>query len=744
MPVEDTLVTTLRELNKTMNRLTRSGSLGAGTGTITGLRGFSGMRAGSSVDVMAKQIAEEKALTKATKDSYTALKALKASLDGAPSAFDNTLKNQAELTSRLMNSAIDRLSYDELAKLPEAFEKQLERNTDAVTKHMRGQFRTLDDLLRLPLRARKLEDEATLERLDQIREEYKQSGENIATAEKLNDELKHLGLTVNELGDSNEEVIKQTKVALETLGETSIKTGHSVKGLLARLTKIAGGVAAASAPWIHLARVTSRLGGDFDAVSHVLMGMSPEELIQLQQDHRQAILSSNLTMDQFNEKVKEGASGLISYTGSLKDGIRVNAANLDNARFLGVEQQNQTTFMGKQTDMFKFLNRVVGTTAEEFTEMNKRLLQSESVRSNLYRLNVQQRSAYIEDLQLTRQRLVQGGMMMEQAERMTEVFAEIGAKSPRERLKEAAKLQAIAGAMGLGGISAEAGAIVRRAGRGKGDTERMIEIQKQLQGAMSQMMSSGLPGELQAFAMQEATGMQQYFGGPFQDLELQRTKALTDEQAKARLQTRAIGDEMVKVLHTADILKAGAENPMLQSLAGIGYTTKEILGLLRTSGMGMGGMSGAGALTGGGAITAGRLATAGAAGAAAFGLYELGKSIITGESDVSNALYSLEGGIEVMDAIGGTLHQISDNFDETLSKLAHYLTSPIQATVEMLTGDGGMMKKIDDGLQKQVDATNKAVKKLDERKEQAQMIAQDEKRDKEKEARMMWTRSRTK
>lgn len=762
MAVNDaTLVASINHLTDTLTQVAKSGSLGAASGLRMG-RGVVGP--GMNVAESAKREAEQIALRKATVDASSALKALRSTMSNAPSAFDKTLTHQAKITEALMNGAIDRLSYDELTKLPEAFEKEINKSSKETVKRLSGQYKTLDDILKIPLKAQKLEQADTLTRLDEIRKAYKQDKH---LTEDLNNELKEFGITVEELGENNEEVIEKTKEALEVLSEASATTGHSVRKILGRVAQVGAALIASVSPFIDLGRKTAELGGDFDTVSHILMGMSPEELLHLQRDYRQTILSSGMTMDEFNSTVKKGASELVGYTGSLRESIRVNAANLDNARFLGVAQQDQTVFMGKQTDMFKFLNRIIGTTAEQFTELNKRLIDDEGVRQNLYRLNVNQRAAYIEDLQLTRQRLIQGGMTLEQAQKMTEVFAQIGAKSPKERLKEAAKLQAVAGALGMGGIGAEAAALIRGGMRGRGEKERFAELSKSLSSGMSGMMASGLAGEMQAFALQEATGLQDYFSGPFADQELQRTKALTDEAVKTRMQVKSIDDNLRKMIVTADILTAAGQNPLFKSVAGIATGVEGIYNLMKSGAIGKVGMTMAGA----GARAAGALGTAAMWGGGALASGAAGYAAGTVVYNLPGVAEALGDFVDAEMQIGDKLQDYWNDFfgaepktiDEKLARLADQTdrsTETLAANLKYLTTKGieintdlldkmtvmarngsdmsDILTKMAQDADKWGKKTSDAVEKGNDDRKQ---LSEENKKDRDKQTRIVWARA---
>lgn len=269
-----------------------------------------------------------------------------------------------------------------------------------------------------------------------------------------------------------------------------------------------------------------RMGTDFQqSLTAFMAGMDPEEMAQNLKEYRRTINASGMTMNEFRQRTEEGALSLTGYTGSLRDAVRVQASAFEAARRFGAA--NDKAFTDRQVNMFKRFNKAFSMTAEEFIEMNKQIRSSQSINEQIYRLNNKQRAQYALEIQQTVLRLRTFGLMQEQAMKVVEAMAAIGAKSPKERLKEAAKLQAVGGALGFGQAATEMADIMRRGMRGEGDMERFAELQKEAQATVGEKMGSGFASELYTSQLLQTTQMEELLGpkSQFADLNTEQNMA---------------------------------------------------------------------------------------------------------------------------------------------------------------------------------------------------------------------------
>ncbi len=390
---------------------------------------------------------------------------------------------------------------------------------------------------------------------EQIVKAYKEHRISIAEAD---DKLRELGFTAEEIDKKLEDV------------------GAGLEKVIGGFLGVVAAAGATAKPLIGVAQSAARTGTQMETLSAALMGMQPEELNQLQADYRQIIQSSQMTLDEFNETVQRGASDMITYTGSLRDAIRVNAEAMNMAKVLGA---NQEKFMADQQRRFKELNRSLSMTAEQFIEMNQQLMNSQAVQSQLYRVNVRQRAAYMQDLQNTYEKLRLDGLTHESAQKMLETFEAIGAKSPRERLKEAAKLQAVMGAMGMGGVGARAGELLRGGLRGEDEKREFADIMKTANIAIGERMGQGFASEMMTMQMIQTAGLDQYLGpgSEFADFNIRQEAQIDEAYLEAQAQTKLGGernDMLRMILHSNDVIMSTLQGPIVMTLGGIWGTLK--------------------------------------------------------------------------------------------------------------------------------------------------------------------------
>ncbi|WP_372743103.1 hypothetical protein [Neptunomonas sp.] len=631
-----------------------------------------------------------------------------------------------------------RKEQEELARDTNHFRKALKRFGNQHTKTLLGQIKSGEDVVRMQRRL----SEDSLKQFEEIRKA--RESETISVTE-ADDKLEQLGFTSNDLKKSLTE-LREENVALERATEEFRHrmeggTLASINKFAAKVTAAAGAVAAMTRPFIHVAKSAAQTGTQLETVNAALMGMAPEELNQLQADHRRIIQASGMSLDQFNETVRTGSMGLITYTGSLRDAIRINAESMNMAKVLGANQQE---FMADQQRRFKELNRSVSMTAEQFMEMNKQLMDSSTVQSQLYRINVKQRSAYIQDLQNTYEKLTLDGLTHEQATKMLEVFAEIGAKSPRERLKEAAKLQAVMGAMGMGGAGAEAAGLLRGGMRGEGEAERFAEIMRQTNIAAGEMMGQGFAQEMMMTQMIETAGVGQYLGpgSEFAAFNIRQGAQIDKAYLEAQEQTKLGGKRneiLEKILTSNDMIASAVTGPIGQTLGAI-LTT---LGALQLAGAGgLGGLLGGGGkgaglrrmITGGGKgagfLKGGLMRGLGAAGAAYYGIEQATQAVTTGRSDVHDALVSTETGQSISEGIGKFFTWVESGWSEDAKRRLEVMNKAEEQREKQL-----------EIQQKQLKATEDASSEIKNQTEQQKKLAEEQSKSSGKGYRVMWTRA---
>lgn len=640
-----------------------------GSSSLVGSGATRGRGRGESPATYARSVTQSKRVEELNKKAVSGVRGLNEitkQLKKSSTRYSDSVK----LADMQLQSMISGLETDKLDVAAKRISKKLNESGNAWTRHLGSQIKSGKDLITMRERIATGEYQATVKR--------------IKADEKLSRQVANkLGVSINELNDSTVDF----KNNMQDFADTTIEVHQEFSNLQQRSERTADGLIglktaalAAANALADSAISAARTGTQMEYFDAMIRGMTPEELNELQAEYRQTIASSNISFEEFNARIARSQWGLSQYTGSLRDAARMNAQAAHQAALLGASQEEYTN---RQQEQFKRLNKGLSVTVEEFMSLNETLMNSESVQSQLYRVNNRQRQAYIQDLQMTYERLRVNGLMAEQAERMLETFEAIGAKSPKERLKEAAKLQAVMGAMGMGAQGAEARQLMMGGLRGEGEKARFGEIMRDANIRIGERMSQGFASELLSAQMIQTAGLEQYLGPNSEFAVFNKQQNMTIDESYIQLQ-RQTG-------------LLGGANTWLERIAGHLIGVKNILGQFFTSELAIA-IGGIAAMFGGGrlatlfkdlasTITSGlasavnKLSTAasslfskaglarlGAVGAAGAATWQAFKAVQTGESDIHNWMTSFDFGQQLSDKLGEGLHWVESLWSEEAQK----------------------------------------------------------------------------
>jgi hypothetical protein len=578
----------IRGLNDLVNTLKRSSTLGED-------RILRTRREGISADeqrLRRHEALQQKKVAEAYKISTN-------SILGNVEAMKRLMSAQGDITSstrlarKQLEDTFDVLNSDELEKSIGIFKDALDSSSNAIVKSYADQIHSAESILRF-------QDEFLGTSAELFGKLNQQLEERLVDEDRYGTEIDNiitsLGLQNTIVGDASDKARQLAEVFEEAAAVTAQYTERATKQSTINLFKFAGQLKATtvalvgfSKPLINAGLSAARTGTQLEVLAAAARGMSPEELNQLQAEHRRIIASSNLTLDEFNNKISEGASSLITYTGSLRDAHRMNAESFNMARVLGTEQGK---FMREQQERFKHLNRTISMSAEQFMEMNKQLMDSRAVQEQIYRINVAQRGAFFQDLQNTYEKLTIDGLLHEQAMKVVETLAAIGAKSPRERMREAAKMQAVMGAMGMGDVGAEAAELYRRGLRGEGEAERFAELMKQAQTGIGEVMGRDFASEMLTAQIIESAGLGQLLGpqSDFADLNVRQTVGIDNFHDSYKKLGGEANAWLERIFHINSVGTSFLTGPMGQMLGQI----VAIMVAMKAMGIGGAGLGGRG------------------------------------------------------------------------------------------------------------------------------------------------------
>lgn len=392
------------------------------------------------------------------------------------------------------------------------------------------------------------------------------------------------------------------------------------------------------------------------------MGMDPGTLSELSAANRQAALASG-SMAKFIGRAADNQKEWYKLTGDTTDAARQAMAVETTLRQAGISDQK---YLNKSVNEYagqtQRLMKMTGMTADQIAQMRQEIVQSNEQRVLLARLDEKSRRMYLEEIETRRNANVALGMLPEQARRVEESLAALGKASPKERMKQAAKLQAVAGAFGIQGGERAAMAL-RRGFRGQGDKQAFQDVATAISNQLSVLGGGSEQQMLMGDAFQQALGgLGIEEGGPF-NTRLAQGNKISEETLKTTQTIAQKNAQMVDVMRNVDIgINAVLHNPLVSIMGGVGILAANSVvanGLLTKIAMSSGGLSpggmGKGVLKGAGGL----LKTAGAVGIG----WEIGTFI-------GDGIHKAIEGTKIDDAIGrGVAHIMSIFSDDAAAAL---------------------------------------------------------------------------
>lgn len=574
------------------------------------------------------------------------------------------LGSQLKYSSDLILKSIESAeSLKELEKLPKQFQKALRKSTNETDQAVADSIQTIEDVLRLQARIK------NLKAFKDLTAQYKETNEILPD---FNERIVELGYSMEDTKKSNEELDQEIAKLAKTMGDASndiMRSSKISEALKQSLGAFLGAGTALGKNLLTAAKAAMKYGSSVDLVDSKLLGMTNEVYSEFIASNRQTIAAMGGSQDKFNEVIEANTKRIIWFTGDLADASRATASIAKTYQMLGTETDSLSTFMKNQTKMFGKFNRAFSMTGEQFAEMNSVLTEDINVRSNIYRLNQQQRQAYFEDLQLTYESLRLKGLEHDAALRMVQTLNEMGGAKAKDRMKQAARIQAVMGAAGMAPQGARAAELLRGGLRTEAAKSEFAEIMKQANLAVGQQMQ-GLGGELVFGQMVE--GISQFLGPTSEFVKLSQSQARAVEESTDQLAAmndtagdirRVLGDtvsdNLNKIVFTTDAISTTLQEHGVAFTA-MGTSLKAIataVGTVAVSDVVGKTPLGVEAIKGTGKFlkNAGFLRWTGI-GAAAFAVEQGIQAMITGQSQIANVL--TDWAPDVMDAIGSKIAEI--------------------------------------------------------------------------------------
>ncbi len=461
----------------------------------------------------------------------------------------NLLDRQSKLSENLVKYAKNSMTEAQMDDFLVELKNQAGKINTRTTKQMMSGIKTFDDAVKL--------HEKILKRSENINQfgviskelkELKKQGvpANHKKYQFLMKKIEELGFTTKDVNRNFTQLTKETYGLVNAFGDAAsreIPGGiYQMKNAFSKFSKFMGGLSLIAKPLIDMVKglleVESAAAKYGTIISNQqlikdarLMGMTQQELIEVQAKHKQTIGSMNLSYDQYNNLISKNQSELLLYTGSLKEANQMNAELFTIQKRLGSSNQDSAKFITQQTKSFKRFNSVFSMTSDEFVNMQKQLIDSSNVQGGMLMMDIKRRALHQQEMTNTIEKLKIDGLMQDQAMKVIDTFKQIGLMNPKDRWKKAAQLQAAGGALGVGREASELAMLQRRRFSQAGDMERAAELSKVMQGALTQAYEKGGPSA-DFFLHRLTDGLGDVFGpsGIGGMMELQKGQGLSNER----------------------------------------------------------------------------------------------------------------------------------------------------------------------------------------------------------------------
>jgi hypothetical protein len=259
-------------------------------------------------------------------------------------------------------------------------------------------------------------------------------------------------------------------------------------------------------------------------VNALELGTTYDNLTNLSKEFRNLQLTvegSEKGMGNLVNVMRKNVNEFVDFTGDFDSATQAIAKQMDifgrtglnpNLDLLKKSSKEQARFGKSIFDSMKDLQKL-GVSFEEAQEIQKRFMENTGVQQRLRgKQNKQERLQVMRGLMAREREWKMLGMSADQARNAAEALEAIAGKGPKQRMKEAARLQAMLGAMGVEGAD-EAANILRLGRRATTEQQdRFREIMGTAQDTFAGIQQAGLGVEMTFGTMMDKLDLGQYFG----------------------------------------------------------------------------------------------------------------------------------------------------------------------------------------------------------------------------------------
>ncbi len=263
-----------------------------------------------------------------------------------------------------------------------------------------------------------------------------------------------------------------------------------------------------------------------DVFTTSLLGLSPKDYIDMQAQFRTTILAVGGVNENF-KALEEGQRIFKSSIGDLAETTRFTQSQLAMLGSAGIRPSIDQ--IQQLNSSYKVLQTLTGQTMPEIGQMMTDMIKEESTQTRLKSARTQQeRQQIIQGMALRAQEQAAMGISIEQIKETTAALNKMAGATPIERIKQAARFRAFAGAMGVAGGDEASALIVKGQRRTEAENEQLRKILEETSNTLSQTATGSLGGEIFASTLADKLGFDQLLGpsSPFNTVLAEATKPL--------------------------------------------------------------------------------------------------------------------------------------------------------------------------------------------------------------------------
>jgi len=499
-------------------------------------------------DEMKKRTTSEEKLAKKTdkyaSNSQKAFDAMANALKGPePSMFDKMADNLAGVK-----------------ELPDHFKAAMTANAPGLDNFI-GELKNMEDVAGA---------QATLHNLQNVAPVFEQFATGGSTIEEATAHIDALGFTFKQTDeimsafqnlqtDNNGRVVansrnlavasgtlkgfdKVTDVAADTLRdytdsvESATERQHRITQAGGKLKNVFASLTGAGAMLLGTLQQSAKFGAQLDIVGANLRGLQMGEWAETLAQSRQSVLALSGGLNEFESIVSAGAAvSLTAFTGDLGESTKGLAEMVQTSRLLGDANVDSAGFVSEQASTFKRLHNTLAMTIQDFSQLNKELVNDTDIRGIMMRMSGQERTAKFKQLQQDYEYYRSQGLLHEQATALAKTMDRMAGKDPRERMKEAARMNAVMTAMGMS--TKDAGRaqelIVKGGRRSKGESTELAELTAATNKLVQSKKGESFEGEIFASALVDRAGIGDRLGSTDDLILAEGAKA--DKNVKAQM-----------------------------------------------------------------------------------------------------------------------------------------------------------------------------------------------------------------